>query len=103
MAFRNKASQHVTKNLQFFQRHEAALKGQRLNFTENSQQKNAAIIRTSYKVALELPCRKNRDSFTQFFGYNISASECTTAFVHNWLVSVVLKRYFAIKDRNSPR
>ena len=49
---------YVTKDLEFFRRHEAGLKRQRLNFTGSYLQENAAVIQASYEVALEIAKQK---------------------------------------------
>lgn len=53
-----KHSNHISKDLEFFQRHEAGLKRQRLDFTGSFQQENAALIQASYEVALEIAKQK---------------------------------------------
>ena len=51
---------YVTKDLEFFRRHEACLKSQRLDFTESFQHENAAVIQASYGVVLKIAKQKNR-------------------------------------------
>ena len=53
-----KHSNHVTKDLEFFGRHEAGLKRQRLDFKGRFQQEIAALIQASYEVALEIAKQK---------------------------------------------
>ena len=48
-----KHSNHVSKDLEFFRRHEAGFKCQRLDFTGSFQQENTALVQASYEVALE--------------------------------------------------
>ena len=43
-----KHSNHVSKDLEFFLRHEAGLKRQRLDFTGSFKQENAALAQASY-------------------------------------------------------
>ena len=46
------------KDLEFFRRHEAGLKRQRLDFTGSFQQENAALLQASYEVALKIAKQK---------------------------------------------
>ena len=48
-----KHSNHVSEDLEFFRRHEAGLKRQRLDFTGSFQQENAVLVQASYEVALK--------------------------------------------------
>ena len=57
-----KHSNHVSKDLEFFRRHEASLKRQRLDVTGSFQQENASLVSASYEVALERA--KNKKSHT---------------------------------------
>ena len=57
-----KHSNHVSKDLEFFRRHEAGLKRQRLDFTGSFQQENAALVQASYEVALKIA--KNKKTHT---------------------------------------
>ena len=58
---------HVTKDLEFFRRHEAVLKRQRIDFTGSFQQENTAIIRASYKVLLEIAKQKKLRTIRESF------------------------------------
>ena len=53
-----KHSNHVSKDLEFFRRHEASLKRQRLDVTGSFQQENGALVQASYEVALEIAKNK---------------------------------------------
>jgi len=54
-----KHSQHATKDVAFFRRHEAGLKHQRLDCTGSFNQSNVSAIEASYVVALEIAKLKN--------------------------------------------
>ena len=53
-----KHSEHITKDLDFFKRHEAALKKQKLDFTGTFQQQSQAVVKASYEIALEVAKNK---------------------------------------------
>ena len=54
-----KHSEHITKDLDFFKRHEAALKKQKLDFTGTFQQESQAVVKASYEIALEVAKKKS--------------------------------------------
>ena len=49
---------YVIKDLEFFRRYKAGLKRQKLDFTGNFQQENAAATQASYEVALQIAKQK---------------------------------------------
>ena len=51
-------SKHAKKDLEFFKRHEAGLKRQRLDLGGGYHQQNAASVQASYEVALEIAKQK---------------------------------------------
>lgn len=53
-----KHSEHNTKDVAFFRRHEAGLKRQRLDATGSIQQQSTAVVQASYEAALEIAKNK---------------------------------------------
>ena len=49
---------HVSKDLKFFRCHEASLKRQKLDFTGNFHQENAAVMQASNEVTLQIAKQK---------------------------------------------
>lgn len=49
-----KHAEHMTKDLEFFRRHQTSLKHQRLDATGNFQLQNTASVQASFEVALEI-------------------------------------------------
>ncbi|XP_031336653.1 SCAN domain-containing protein 3-like [Photinus pyralis] len=53
-----KHPEHVTKDLDFFKRHESNLKRQKLDLSGSFQQQNQANVQASYEIALEVAKNK---------------------------------------------
>ena len=53
-----KHSEHITKDLDFFKGHVAALKKQKLDFTGTFQQQSQDVVKASYEIALEVAKNK---------------------------------------------
>ena len=53
-----KHSNHAKKDVDFFRRHEAGLKRQRLDRTGSFQQQNEALVQASYEIAFEIAKQK---------------------------------------------
>lgn len=58
MSLNTKHPDHVTKDLEFFKRHESGLRRQRLDHTGIFRQQNTAAVQASYDVALEIAKQK---------------------------------------------